>query len=521
MELFTELDTQVQILRALLGDDVDPVDLRQAVSALSDDDVVRTLNACSAVVRDVERIRVVAVGVAAARSTRSAGQSGLAQSRGHRNAAALIQGITGCTRGEAAREVRVGESLFADESGGGQDVRSGPGADDDGTGQDTSGHCADDDAPGPDTDESEFPPVEPWHAGLDRALLEGALTSAQHDAIRQGLAGPPAADPTADARERAARDSLMCELWAVAADQLLIAARHDTPEMLGAAARAIRDRLDPEGATTRFQERFTRRSFRIWTTADGHRRGSIDFDDEGYAWAATIISQAMRPRTGGPRFVDADEKARAQALTDDPRTNAQLTYDLLIDLLRTGALADAATVFGTRQAGVRMVQVVNTDDTADPVAHTEDGLHTFPAPLASQRRCDSGAAPVTVDACGNPLDVGREQRLFTARQRIALAIRDGGCRWIGCDRPASFCEAHHIDEWRRDHGHTDIDRGILLCRFHHSQLHHGDWRITRLGKGDLVLRHPSGQSWILPPKVALTYAWTGIDPPPRRFRHTA
>lgn len=500
MELFSEIDAQLQSLHVLFGDDCESIDLRSAVDSLSDDEVVRTLSACSEVVRGVERIRVVAAGVAAARSTRSAGQGGLAQSRGHRTAAALLQDITGSTKAEAARQVRVGESLFLGGGARTGEGSSGPA----GEGLPESGLDAN--------------TPSPWHAALDRALLDGALTTAQHDAIRQGLADPPAVGAAADAQERIQHDALMSELWALAADQLIAAAAHDTPELLGSSARAIRDRLDPEGAAVRFQERYARRSFRIWTTADGHHRGSIDFDDEGYAWAATIIANALRPRTGGPRFVDAEESARARSLADDPRSNDQLGYDLLIDLLHTGALADAPTVFGTRRAGVRIVQVVSADGTAAPIAHTEDHLHTFPSSVADRHRCDVETVSVTVDTRGNPLDVGRGHRLFTARQRVALAVRDGGCRWIGCDRPASSCEAHHIDEWHRDTGRTDIDRGILLCRFHHMQLHHGRWRITRQGREEFVLHHPSGTSRALPPKLALTYAWAGDDPPAARFR---
>ncbi len=183
--------------------------------------------------------------------------------------------------------------------------------------------------------------------------------------------------------------------------------------------------------------------------------------------------------------------------------------------------ADAESVFGARQPGVRLVQVVDADGRGAPVAHSEDHVLSLPGSSIDQHICDTGIVPVTVDACGNPLDVGREQRLFTPKQRIALAIRDGGCRWRACDRPASYCESHHIDEWHRDQGRTDIDRGILLCRYHHMTLHHGGWWITRDGTGDFVLHHPSGETFPMRPRAALSYAWAGIDPPPKRFRPAA
>lgn len=356
---------------------------------------------------------------------------------------------------------------------------------------------------GPSVDE---PVARNWSQVLRDALNDGLLTAAQFDAIRRGLADPP--EGGADA-------------WTQAAEQLIDEATRRTVEELVSSARAIRDLLDPEGAEARFLARYEKRAFRTWFDADGIRRASIAFDDEGGAFVDAIFAAALRPRRGGPRFVDADESARAADLAADLRTNDQLSFDLLLDLLRAGALAEPEAVFGTRQAGVRLVQPVDGHGVPAPVAMTEDGLTVLPAAVAERRICEAGSVPVTVDSCGNPLDVGRESRLFTPRQRIGLAIRDGGCRWNGCDRPASYCEAHHIDEWARDDGRTDIDRGILLCRFHHMQLHHGGWRITRHGTDEFALHSRGGEQIALHRRLTLRYAWGDIDPPPKRFHPAA
>ncbi len=355
------------------------------------------------------------------------------------------------------------------------------------------------------------PRAERWHAPLSAALMRGTLSSAQHDVILHGLGEPPAGGDDA---------------WRLAADQLIAEAPERTVEDLARAARTVRDLLDPEGAARRFDERFGARSWRMWTDRDGVMRGSIVFDDHGGTWAQTIIDAALRPRHGGPRFVDPAEKARAQDLVDDPRSNDQLAYDLMLDTLRAGALADAETVFGTRQAGIRIVvseAALSTVDAGGPaVALTEDHRAALPAWLAAQTACDSGSVDCTVDRAGNPLYLGREQRLFSSKQRLALAIRDGGCRWKGCDRPASYCEAHHIDHFVRDEGCTDIDRGILLCRFHHMQLHHGGWRITRTKLDDFVLHSPDGSASVdLRPPLPLRHAWGDLAPPPKRFRPAA
>lgn len=577
MATFTEIAELIPTLRGHLSGDSCVDDVLAAVSGMTDAEVVAILEEAVHGAKLFEQIKLSAIGIGAARSTRALGHSGLAQSRGHRSMVELVRHITGSTRGEAAREVRVGEALLehgpeTDEWGvreaahgegtgagvgtgapsgaggvgdrdGDIDGDAGPegwtgaageagadsefGADRDRTGGDRGGGFEWGSGSSNETDGAfggaRFPkPAAPWHEPLRVALRSQTITAAQFDAIRGGLGEPPVTGESDAVTARHAR-----EAWTCAAEQLITEANERTVEELRSAARAVRDQLDPEGAEARFLAQYEARSFRIYRDAEGRKRGSVVFDEESGAFVDAFINAAMRPRRGGPRFVDSEEKAKAAELVDDQRTNDQLTFDLIMDVLRAGVLADAASVFGTRQAGVRLVQSVAADGSRAPIVHTEDGLTAMPASVAAQRICESGFVPVTVDSCGNPLDVGREQRLFTPKQRVALAIRDGGCRWRGCDRPASYCEAHHIDEWAKDQGRTDIDRGILLCRYHHMTLHNGRWWITRDGTGDFVLHHPGGEEFVLRPRAVLAYtyaqAWPGFgaDPPPKRFRPAA
>jgi hypothetical protein len=59
-----------------------------------------------------------------------------------------------------------------------------------------------------------------------------------------------------------------------------------------------------------------------------------------------------------------------------------------------------------------------------------------------------------------PLTHGRTKRLFTLGQGLAFAVRDKGCVFPGCDRPPSWCEAHHINPWSRG-GTTDLTNSAL------------------------------------------------------------
>lgn len=85
------------------------------------------------------------------------------------------------------------------------------------------------------------------------------------------------------------------------------------------------------------------------------------------------------------------------------------------------------------------------------------------------------------DRSGRILWLGRNQRLANAAQRLAVAVRDGGC--FQCGAPMHRCELHHIQEWHRDGGRTDIHNLVAICRKHHEQLETDNL---------VVRRHPSG-----------------------------
>jgi hypothetical protein len=110
------------------------------------------------------------------------------------------------------------------------------------------------------------------------------------------------------------------------------------------------------------------------------------------------------------------------------------------------------------------------------VATTADGQRLS---IGQVRRlaCSAGILPVVMSGRSEVLDVGRRRRLFTHPQRVALAVRDRGCRADGCDMPAAMCDAHHLDEWGRG-GRTDLARGILLCSFHHHRVHDPAYRFV-------------------------------------------
>ncbi|MFD2083342.1 HNH endonuclease signature motif containing protein [Actinopolymorpha cephalotaxi] len=110
------------------------------------------------------------------------------------------------------------------------------------------------------------------------------------------------------------------------------------------------------------------------------------------------------------------------------------------------------------------------------------GLRGEPLSVATIRRmaCDANIIPVVLGGNGEVLDVGMADRFFTEAQRRALAVRDGShCHFPECQVPERRCVAHHMTAWD-DFGPTDLANGVLLCKTHHTFVHHKGWTV-RMG----------------------------------------
>jgi hypothetical protein len=294
------------------------------------------------------------------------------------------------------------------------------------------------------------------------ALAQGTLGISQADAIVRSL-GDAAGDTVAGQRAIA---KLVADAPTVNADDL------------AARSRLARAELEPDTALQDERSLRARRYLRIGPEVDGVRRIHGLLDPESSAVVVAAMDAATSPRRGGPRFVDTDSAALAQRLASDERTNDQLRLDALIDLVRVGSAVGHAPTFGRTRPAVRVVVSERDFRTSTGRAWFEGSTTATSTQTAQRLACDVGIAPVILSAKGEVLDLGVAIRPFSPTQRIALAVRDGGCRWPGCDRPPSWCEAHHILEWSRG-GPTDLANGVLLCRHHHLLLHKNGWRIER------------------------------------------
>jgi hypothetical protein len=140
--------------------------------------------------------------------------------------------------------------------------------------------------------------------------------------------------------------------------------------------------------------------------------------------------------------------------------------------------------------------VVITIDADDLASRTGIGQFSDGSPVAPGTVIaladEAGLTWCVKGSTGAVLAAGRARRLATPAQTLALAARDAGCSFPGCDIPPEWCERHHVVPWV-DGGRTDLDNVTLVCRYHHHNFESGGWR-CRIPPGGLPEWIPP--SWI-------------------------
>ena len=255
---------------------------------------------------------------------------------------------------------------------------------------------------------------------------------------------------------------------------LVETAHAGTPEDVAGVARQWRDALDADldrdgaakpGPAEQQQER---RGFDFSRSIDGMGFGTLTLDPLDADHVETALRRAY------------ERLHRA----DDPRTPAQQRADALVDICRAYTECEP----GARRTNLPSVLVVTDDATLNGDAVGECRLassYRISPETARRVMCDAQVQEVRTDG-GVVLAMGRATRTFTPDQFRAMVVRDAHCRGPGCEVDPGHCESHHVDEWHRDDGPTDVDNGVLLCRGNcHRMAHEGGWIITGNPNGRL------------------------------------
>ena len=144
---------------------------------------------------------------------------------------------------------------------------------------------------------------------------------------------------------------------------------------------------------------------------------------------------------------------------------------------------------GAHQVVVHIAHDALCDVPESSGAEFDDG-RVVAVETARRLGCDGALIGVVEGEKGEPLAVGRRTRAVPPAIRRALRVRDGGCRFPGCDR-SRFVHAHHIRHWA-DGGETKLDNLVTLCSQHHRLVHEGGYGV-RMNDGEIEFTRPNGQ----------------------------
>lgn len=257
--------------------------------------------------------------------------------------------------------------------------------------------------------------------------------------------------------------------------------------------RQVVDRYDPDGAEPREDELRAKSGITVIHGRDGLVTWIVKMHPEAAGVATAAVDARTAPRRQ-PSFLDDD----LDPVTIEDRPLAQRRLDALVSIASDSLAADNGRVAGT---AVTMSVTMTLDALLTGIGTAQIAGVDEPISARTARRLAANAEiiPIVLGAESEVLDVGRASRLFTEPQRRALAVRDGGCIWPGCDAPPGWCEVAHLVPWSHG-GPTDLDNGALMCRFHHRRFDNDGWALDRNG----------GTAWLIPPP------WVDSARTPRR-----
>jgi hypothetical protein len=169
----------------------------------------------------------------------------------------------------------------------------------------------------------------------------------------------------------------------------------------------------------------------------------------------------------------AIEEARRRAAASD--VSAETPHlpsmpDALVTVAQS-FLAHEAPADGLTEPSTQLLVHLDQDPLAEDgtLAATLDDGTRVSAETLRRLGCDASVAPVRHD--GHAHTVGRRTRTVSPNLRLALWLRDRGCRFPSCTNRL-FLHAHHIRHWIHG-GPTTADNLVLLCSTHHRLVHEG------------------------------------------------
>lgn len=393
-------------------------------------------------------------------------REGVAERAGHTDTGAWVAQTTDSDRRAAARDVHLASALGT----------SGPG----------TGDEKDEVPPGDAT-----APLDLTRCSLDH----GDLSAAHARVVAQAMSELP--DSLGPDQRRACEAELVRLAAGRSPGRLRLMARR-VIEQAGAGTDAV-DAHEDEVLRREEERAHERATFWIKDNQDGTMTGLFTVP-----WASGMVLKKVIDAMTAPRRRPSDEARQERARQEGARQDGaaaellggQTTDDDRLTQLdwqhrRGAALADLLLRIPTDhlspKVAATLIVTTRLEDLRGSLARVgaTDAADSVSAATARRLACGAGIIPAVLGGDSVPLDLGRQRRLFSEGQRVALSTRYTECAAEGCDRPFAWCEVHHLRPWDSG-GPTDLDNAVPLCGRHHRMLDE-PWR------QHVVRRDPGGR----------------------------
>jgi hypothetical protein len=245
-------------------------------------------------------------------------------------------------------------------------------------------------------------------------------------------------------------------------------------------SKVMEQHLDPDGIEPREELAKRKRSAHLRWNGDGTASLHWTDTEENIALAQAALEPLSAPAPGP----DGEADTRSPAVR-----RADSMVDLVSQVLRHGDLPSS------RGARPHLIVTVTEQNlrTGRGLGITATGEH-LSAAAVRRISCDADITAIRLDTNGVPLSMGRSRRTVSPQQWHALVVRDRGCVFPNCTRPAAWTQAHHVVHWGHG-GPSDLENLALLCDRHHDAVHHGGWDVEMAADGRPQLRPPP---WVDP-----------------------